>query len=114
MIAGSFFDDIPAGGDLYMLKYILHDWSDIDALALLQNCRKAMAENSRLIIIEILVSEDQEESLSKWRDLEMMVLFDAKERTESEFSDLLQQAKLQLTRTISVDGLVHIIEAALI
>lgn len=111
IIAGSFFDTIPSGGDLYMLKYILHDWPDKDALRILQNCRKAMSRNSRLIIIEILVSEDHEETFSKWRDLEMMVLFDAKERTQSEFEALLQQANLQLTRTVSVDGVVHILEA---
>jgi hypothetical protein len=73
LVAGSFFESIPSGGDLYILKNILHDWSDDRSVAILQACRRAMTDASRLLIIEHLVSAPNQPGFGKVSDIQMMV-----------------------------------------
>jgi orsellinic acid C2-O-methyltransferase len=51
-LGGDFFKQVPAGADAYMLKHAIHDWNDKDAVAILKNCRRAMASNGKLLIVE--------------------------------------------------------------
>jgi hypothetical protein len=111
VIAGDFFETVPEGGDAYMLSWIIHDWDDDRCLAILKNCRQAMGPHSKLLVIEQVVPEGNEPSLSKLYDLHMMVLHGGRERTEPEFRDLLGKADFTLSRIIATTAPRSIIEA---
>lgn len=109
--AGSFLEACPEA-DIYLLKYITHNWSDTVAIKILKTIRKSMSPNSKLLIIENIVTNDNHPHFSKNMDLVQMVLFDeGHERTETEFNSLLNQANLQLKQIISTQCHISIIEA---
>ena len=54
LVSGDFFDRVPAGGDLYLMKKVIHDWDDARAHAILANCRAVMSGNSRLVLSKVL------------------------------------------------------------
>jgi O-methyltransferase domain/Dimerisation domain len=110
-IAGSFFDSVPAGAEAYLLCSVLHDWSDELAGAILRNCRKAMANNARLLVVETVVPETSVSSFSKLLDINMMAMSSGRERTKSEFQALLNAAGFKLTRIIRTLAPQSIIEA---
>jgi cyclopropane fatty-acyl-phospholipid synthase-like methyltransferase len=88
---------VPENGDLYILSNILHDWNDDRSRTILENCRKAMKDNSKILIVEFLVPPANEFSPAKLLDIEMMVMSDGgRERTEDEFHGLLVAAGLSL------------------
>ncbi len=80
-VAGSFFESVPAGGDAYVLKHIIHDWDDEKSLQILRNVRAAMNPGAKVLIIEAVVPDDDREHLSKLLDLEMLVAATGRERT---------------------------------
>jgi hypothetical protein len=88
-VAGDFFDSVPANADAYILRWILHDWSDVDSARILQVLRQTMKPHSRLIIVESVIPEDETYHPGKWIDLQMMVALKGRERTEKEFRALL-------------------------
>lgn len=93
LVPGDFFEAIPPGADLYLLKNIVHDWDDERALRILRNCRHAMPIGGRLLLIERIVPARLESSASHravvHADLTMMLGPGGQERTEAEFSALL-------------------------
>lgn len=97
---GDFFDAVPAGGDAYLLKYIIHDWSDEQALRILTNCRRAMHADSRLLLIEHVLVPGSGPHFGTLLDVEMLVLLTGLERTEAGFRTLLAEAGFTLTRVI--------------
>jgi hypothetical protein len=92
IIAGSFFETIPAGGDLYLLKNILHGWSDDDCIAILKNIRKVLSDKGRLMIIEVVVESMNKPSWGKMTDIFMMAGLGGRERTRKEYKDILEKA----------------------
>jgi O-methyltransferase domain/Dimerisation domain len=110
-VAGNFFDSVPETTDAYLLCGVIHDWSDDRAAVILKNCRKAMAKNSRVLIVEMIVPESRSGSFSKILDLNMMVMTRGRERTKSEFHALLDAADLRLTRIVPTLAPQSIIEA---
>ena len=95
---GNFFDEIPAGHDLYILKNILHDWSDADCLRILSNCARAMGTTGRLLIVEFTVEPNSSDNLGSITDVQMMVVTDnGRERSLEEFRQLLHKAGLELS-----------------
>jgi tRNA A58 N-methylase Trm61 len=113
LVSGDFFlDELPKGGDLYLLSLILHDWDDEQALRILQNCRQAMSSESKLVLIEFLLQEQQEAPRVAKEDLFMLVVTGGRERTSEQFCNLLSQAGFQLIRTVSTPGRRNVIEAA--
>jgi hypothetical protein len=58
-VGGSFFDDVPAGGDAYILSTVLHDWDDERALQILRNCRRRITDAGRLVIVDIVMSDEK-------------------------------------------------------
>ena len=93
LVAGSFFepDSIPTNGDIYLLSRVLLNWNDVQALAILQNCRQAMPTGSKLLILEIILSEQA--SLNDYlSSLNLLVMFGARLRSHAEFEGLLAQA----------------------
>jgi hypothetical protein len=98
IMAGSFFEAIPPDGDAYILRHVLHDWSDERCLAILRVCRAALVPHARLLIIEQSVAEDaQLPSSVLHADLEMLVMCGGQERTEPQYAELLAEAGLRLT-----------------
>jgi hypothetical protein len=103
-VAGSFFETIPAGGDLYTLKNILHGWNDEDSIKILNNIRNVIREDGRLMIIEVLVDGINKPSWGKASDIFMMAGLGGRERTREEFQSILQQSGFtieQIMKTVS-------------
>ena len=111
LIAGSFYDSIPAGGDTYTLKDVIHDWDDARAVAILRNCRRAMSADAKLLLIERVLPVDGEPAIGKIVDVTMMVLTGGMERTEAEYGALLQQAGFKLQRLIFTHSTASVLEA---
>ena len=110
-VSGNFFDSVPANAEAYLLCGVLHDWSDELARAILTNCRKAMVNNGRLLIIETIVPETNSASFSKLLDINMMVMTSGRERTRSEFHALVDAAGFKVARIIPTLAPQSIIEA---
>jgi isoprenylcysteine carboxyl methyltransferase (ICMT) family protein YpbQ len=111
LVAGSFFESIPVGGDAYLLKWIVHDWDDAQAIAILKNCHQAMPDNSKLLLIEQVISPKNGLSFAQLMDLNMLVTMGGRERTAAEYRSLLQATGFQLTRIIPTLSPVSVIEA---
>jgi len=106
---GSFFDSIPAGGDVYVLSRILHDWPDDKAATILANCRKAIKDDGTLLIRDSVISDNDVQGSTM--DITMMIMTGGKERTEAEWKNLLQSAGFALTRVYKKEGQFDLIEA---
>jgi len=104
LIAGDFFDEVPGGCDLYLLKRIIHDWDDQRAARVLKRCRDAMVgggmRKSRIAVIDAVMRPGNEPDPNKIMDLSIMALTPGKERTEAEFKALFREAGLRVTRII--------------
>ena len=109
-VAGSFFETIPAGGDIYLMSYIIHDWDDERAVEILKRCREAMKAESRLLIIENVLPDARVPSFGKLLDLEMLVIAGGQERTEQEYRRLVERSGLHVTRVIPTAAPQSIIE----
>jgi hypothetical protein len=107
---GNFFTALPAGADVYMMKWILHDWNDADCINLLTTCRHAMASHSRLLAAELVFEPHRKDELTYAFDLQMLVLLGGKERTVEEFQALYAAAGLRLTRIIRTTSMFSLIE----
>lgn len=99
VLAGSFFSAVPGGGDAYILKSIVHDWEDEDAIAILRACRSAMASHAVLLLVERDLGGPNENAAAKLSDLNMLVMPGGRERSEAEYAALFEQAGLRHSRT---------------
>ena len=111
IVAGNFFETVPVGADVYVLKRIIHDWNDTDAHTILSTCRRAIRQDGTLVLIEWVLRPPNEPDLGKFMDLHMLVTLGGRERTESEFRGLLAGAGFVLTRVIPTGGPHSIVEA---
>lgn len=108
---GSFFESVPAGGDAYLLKTIIHDWDEDSALAILRNVRAAMAPGATLGLIEQVLPEGTPCHPGMLVDLEMLVTAGGRERTAPEYADLLSRAGFRMTRVVPTAGPMSLVEA---
>ena len=100
-IKGSFFENVPNEGDCYILKNVLHDWSDDDCVRILSNIHANMPNDAKLLVIETIIKKDNKPSFGKTLDLQMMVgTTGGKERTLDEYSTLFNLAGFNLIRVI--------------
>jgi hypothetical protein len=99
-VGGDFFADVPAGGDLYVLREVLHNWDDARVVRILQNCHRAALPGSQLLVVEIVLPAHADPSvgLAFTLDLVSLVAFGGKERTHDEFDELLARAGYRLDR----------------
>ena len=114
-VAGSFFDGVPAGGDAYLVKSVLHNWDDERCATILGRCRAAMSPRARLYIVERVLPErlgtsPREQSMAR-SDLNMLVALSGRERSEAEFGALLRAAGFRVERRASSGGEWDVIEA---
>jgi SAM-dependent methyltransferase len=110
-VAGDFFDELPDGADVYLLKSVLHNWDNAAATRILQVCRRAIALAGRLLVVERLVTTEQGPSEAKHFDINMLVTVGGRERTEREYAALLEQADFRLVRTVPTSSPLTIVEA---
>lgn len=118
-VGGDAFVAVPAGADAYVLKGVIHDWEDDDAVAILRSCRTAMHAGARLLVIERILPAQIDAVDARTRakfihDINMMVNPGGRERTEEEFRDLLAKAGLRLTRVIDTPTPLAVLEANLL
>ena len=111
LVGGDFLEEAPAGGDAYLLKHILHDWDDQRAIAILRNCRQAMVDNGRILIVEHIIPPGNTPFFGKLYDLHMLVLCPGgRERTVVEYQSLLELAGFRLTGITPTTSYVSVIE----
>jgi len=110
-VSGDFFQSVPAGGDLYTMKWILHDWNDAKAAAILRSVHAAMPAHAKLLLVEAVVPAGDDAMAGRMMDLNMMVMCGGKERTAAEWNDLLDASGFQLNQIISMPAPVSILEA---
>jgi hypothetical protein len=111
-VQGDFFARVPEGGDLYLLKSVLHNWDDTAAGVILCKCREAMPKHARLLVAERVIPQGNVPSESKLFDINMLVNVGGRERSEDEYACLLQSAGLQLTKVTPTTSHLSLIEAA--
>ena len=112
LVEGNFFESIPSGPDLYVLKHILHDWNDEQCGVILGHLARTMTPQAHLLIVEMLMPEPPAPAEASLMDLNMMVMTGGRERTVSQFRALLEGAGLRLQRTIALQGPFQLLEAS--
>jgi len=110
-IDGNFFETVPAGADAYLLRHILHDWTDEQCATILRHCRRATGVRGRVLIVECVVPAGNDRSISKDYDLLMMLGPGGLERTESQFRALLERSGFRLSSVTPTPSMVSVIEA---
>ncbi len=109
-IAGDFFDSIPPA-DFYLLKYILHDWSDESCIEILSNIRRAMNPGARVFIVEMMFTDQGISRQAALLDMVMLICLTGRERERPEFEKLLRAADLEIIRTEPLHQPYFLIEA---
>jgi hypothetical protein len=111
VVAGDFFAGVPDGADAYILANVLHDWDDGRAVQILQACRRAMAADGRVLIVERLIPQDPSDAVPVLlSDLNMLILSGGQERTNAEYGALLNAAGLRPGRIQPVSAPYGVIE----
>lgn len=110
--SGSFFESVPSGCDAYIMKFILHDWSDEACRTILSLIREQLPPNGRVLICEQVVTDAPSATMAKMLDIEMLTLtVGGKERTTQEFDDLFASAGLRLARVVETGSPICVLEA---
>ena len=107
-VGGDFFEGVPPA-DVYILRWILHDWDDEKSLAILNAIRQSAKPDCIVAIVESVIPETAEFDMGKWMDLNMLVMAGGKERTATEFRDLLDRAGFDLDEIIPTPSPLSII-----
>lgn len=110
-MSGDFFESVPDGADAYVMKYVIHDWDDDRCVRILDNCRRAMSPEGRVLVVDHVVAAGNRFDWGKLLDINMMVVPGGKERTKDEFRELLARANLRLKRVIRTASSLSILEA---
>lgn len=108
-VGGDFFKDVPVQANAYVMRWILHDWSDEESVALLTNVKKATRAEARLMVVESVIPETPEFDMGKWMDLNMMAMATGRERTAAEFRGLFERAGFALEQIVSTPSPLSIV-----
>jgi len=111
-VAGDFFDSVPPGGDTYVLKRVLFDWTDDEACKILRNCRRAMTNDAHLLIIEPLIGKPNQPSAAHLYDMTFLVMLHGRLRTAEQYAALLGPAGFQTDTIIATDSEVSVLVAS--
>jgi SAM-dependent methyltransferase len=108
VVAGDFFESVPAGADAYILKSVIHDWDHERSVKILQNCRRAMRPSGKLLLVELVlpsrVDQSPRSQIGTGSDINMLVNAGGRERTDSDFAELFAAAGFKLTRIVPIEG----------
>jgi hypothetical protein len=107
----NFFESVPAA-DLYLLKHILHDWNDEEAVAILKRCRESIRPGGRIVVVEILLGAMGESAFGPVMDLNMMVMLTGRERTLDEYRALIEKAGFHFGKVRPIRPPMVVIEAS--
>lgn len=104
--SGDFFEAVPGGADVYVIKHVLHNWDDERAVTLLRRCAEVMPAAGRVFVVEAILLPGNRRDGARMFDLEMLVLTGGgRERSKPEFRRLLSRAGLRLDTTVRLsDG----------
>ncbi len=99
-VAGDFFTSVPKGGDIYVVRHVVHNWGDAEAATVLRHCAEALPPGGKVLVIEGILLPGNRKDMTRLLDLEMMVLSGTgRERNKAEFRQLFKKAGLRLTST---------------
>jgi hypothetical protein len=110
VVGGDFLEAVPEGGDVYIVSHCIHNWDEPSCLRILANCRRAIQQAGRLLIIEAVVRPGDEPDPAKILDLAMLLIPGGQERSGEEYRVLLEKAGLRLTRIVPTRTSASIIE----
>ena len=111
-VSGDFFAEIPVEADVYLMKFIIHDWNDEQSVTILQNLAKSAKPGAKALLVESVVEEDDNApSMSKVMDLNMLVMTGGKERTANEYAELFEKTGFRLTNIYLTSSPMQIVEA---
>jgi SAM-dependent methyltransferase len=110
LVAGDFFESVPAGADAYVLRHIIHDWEEDKAIRILTNVRQVLGEKGRVLVVESVIPPGKEPFFGKLLDVTMLVIPGGQERTAEEYGDLFGKAGLRLVRIVPTATEVSLIE----
>ncbi len=113
IVAGDFLSEVAPGGDLYLLKSILHDWPDDQCAVILKNCARAAGSGARLLVVEMILP-DEGPSPVAFMDMNMLVMLGGRERTAGEYTALLQRGGWKVEEVVPTGGMFSVIEAVTI
>lgn len=112
LTGGNFLTSVPKGGDLYIISSVLMDWSNEDCITILQNCYNAMAPNGKVLIIEPLIDNLNDQTFGKSLDMIMLLETSGRIRDKEEWSTVLNAANFSINRIIPTNALsMYLIEA---
>jgi SAM-dependent methyltransferase len=100
LVPGNLLEAVPRGAAAYLMSGVIHDWDDEQAIRILDNCRRAMAPNGKVLVVEMVLPARDAPSFAALLDLNMLVMNGGRERTEEDFRELFDAAGLQVTRMI--------------
>jgi len=112
IVGGDFFEEVPGGGDAYVLKWIIHDWEDAEATAILRACRRAMRDDAALLVVERDLGGPSDDPWSTFSDLNMLVGPGGRERSVAEYGELFDRAGFRLVGSTPTATEFCVIEAA--
>jgi O-methyltransferase domain/Dimerisation domain len=112
LVGGSFFEGVPEGADAYLLKSVIHDWDDGEAIEILRKCRAAMGSAGRLLVVEPIIRPGNDPNPAKFMDLNMLVMLGGRERTADDFERLYAEAGFRLTGVFPTRSHFSVIEGA--
>lgn len=110
IIEGNFFESIPAGADTYLMRHVIHDWTDEQSIQILNNCRKVIPAHGKLLLVEFTVSAANEASWGKDADMIMLAFPGGMERTEQEYRELYEKSGFRLTTVTPTRSAVCVFE----
>ncbi len=110
VVGGNFFESLPGGADVHLLKFIIHDWNDEKSIQILKNCRRAIKDGGKLLLIEAVVPPPNTEHFANLGDINMLVMTGGCERSREEYALLYREAGFELTKVVDTPSPVSIIE----
>jgi hypothetical protein len=111
LVGGSFFQDVPAGTDTYVMRHIIHDWDDEKSRTILRCIRRRIPAQGRLLIVEAVIPPGNEPFDAKFLDLTMLAIPGGKERTCEEYDALLSSTGFRLARIVPTTTEISVIES---
>ncbi len=110
VVGGNFFESVPTGADAIVMRHIVHDYLDEDAVRILTNCHAALPNNGRILLVEAVIPPGNDPSPSKVMDMAMMLYPGGMERTADEYATLFHASGFELAGVTPTSSMVSVIE----